>query len=72
MCLATPIQIQSIDKDIAVVEHDGKKLKVSLQLVPNAKVGDWLLAHGDIAINTIPENEALGILKLIQTANSTD
>jgi hydrogenase expression/formation protein HypC len=71
MCLATPIQIKSIKKDIAVVEHDGKKFKVSLQLVPKAKVGDWLLAHGEIAINTIPEKEALGILELIQTANES-
>jgi len=68
MCLATPLQIKSIKKNVAVVEHDNKDFEVSLQLVPKAKVGDWLLAHGEIAINTIPENEALDILKLIQKA----
>jgi hydrogenase expression/formation protein HypC len=71
MCLATPIQIKSIKNKIATVTHNGKKIDVSLQLVPKAKVGDWLLAHGDLAINTIPESEALDILKLIHSANST-
>lgn len=66
MCLATPLQIKSIKNNIATVKHDGKDFKVSLQLVTGAKVGDWLLAHGEIAINTIPEKEALDILQLIQ------
>lgn len=51
------------------MEHGGKDFQVSLQLVPKAKVGDWLLAHGEIAINTIPEAEALDILKLVDKAN---
>lgn len=66
MCLATPLQIKSIKDNIATVEHDGKDFQVSLQLVPKAKVGDWILAHGEIAINTIPETEALDILKLVR------
>lgn len=70
MCLATPLQIKSIKNNIATVEHGGKDFEVSLQLVPKAKVGDWLLAHGEIAINTIPEAEALDILKLVRQSNS--
>ena len=70
MCLAIPLQIKKITKGVATVEHDGKNFPVSLQLIPKAKVGDWVLAHGEMGINTIPEHEALDILKLISKANA--
>lgn len=66
MCIATPMKIEKIEKGIATVKHGGKDFKVSLRLVSKARVGDWILAHGEIAINTIPESEARAILKLIQ------
>lgn len=70
MCLATPLQIKKIKKNIATVEHDGKDFEVNLQLIPQAKVGDWILAHGELGINILPENEALDILSLISKANT--
>lgn len=71
MCLATPIQIKEISKGFATVSHGGKDFEVSLQLTPQAKVGDWLLAHGDIAISVLPEKEALDILALIRQAEAS-
>jgi hydrogenase expression/formation protein HypC len=71
MCLATPIQIKEIKEGSATVSHDGKDFQVSLQLVPKAQVGDWLLAHGEIAISVLPEKEALDILALIKQAEHT-
>jgi hydrogenase assembly chaperone HypC/HupF len=64
MCLATPIQIEKIDKNFA---YAGKS-KVSIQLLKNVKKGDWILAHDKLAIATLPENEAKTILNLIKTA----
>lgn len=69
MCLATPLQIKTIEKGIATVEHGGKDYSVSLQLIPQAKVGDWVLTHGEIGISIIPAEEAAAILKLIQKSN---
>lgn len=66
MCLATPLQIKSIKEGVATVNHGGKDFKVSLQLVPRAKVDDWILAHGALAINTISKKEALEIKNLIE------
>ncbi|MDD3678750.1 MAG: HypC/HybG/HupF family hydrogenase formation chaperone [Patescibacteria group bacterium] len=66
MCLATPIQIKEIKNKMATVDHGGKEFFVSLQLIPQAKVGDWILAHGEIGISILPEREALDILSLIQ------
>jgi hydrogenase expression/formation protein HypC len=69
MCLATPIQIKNIKKETATVEHDGKKFNVSLQLIPDAKVGDWIMAHGEIGISILPEEDARDILNLIRRSN---
>ncbi len=71
MCLATPIQIKKIDKEIATVEHDSKTFNVSLQLIPKAKVGDWIMAHGEIGISILPEKDAHDILDLIRRSNET-
>ena len=70
MCLATPLQIKAIKENVATVEHGGKDFQVSLQLVPKAKVGDWLLAHGEIAISIIPPKDAHDILGLIEKAEN--
>ncbi len=62
MCLATPIRIKSkISKSKFKIE-DGQIIDTSL--VPDAKVGDWLLCHADLAINRVSEKEAKDILKL--------
>ena len=71
MCLATPLQIKNITNGIATVEHDGKDFPVSLQLIPKAKVGDWILAHGEMGVSVIPEDEAKSILELIEKANAS-
>lgn len=71
MCLATPMKIKKVNGKNAIVEHDGKDFNVSLQLKPEAKVGDWVLAHGEIVINTIPESEAKEILKLISESGGS-
>lgn len=72
MCLATPLQIKKIEKGIATVSHGGKEYPVSLQLIPNAKVGDWVLTHGEIGISILSANEAENILKLIEKSNTVE
>jgi len=71
MCLATPVKIKKIKKDKATVEHTGKEFSVNLQLIPTAKVGDYIMAHGEIGISIIPEKDAHDILDLIRQSNAT-
>lgn len=63
MCLATPVQIRSKVQGVRCKVDDDKIVDISL--VPNAKKGDWLLCHGDLAINKIDESEAKTILGMI-------
>lgn len=58
MCLAIPAKIESKDGVKATVGLDGVRTSVSLQLVPEAKVGDWVLVHAGLAITILDEKEA--------------
>lgn len=65
MCLATPMKLIRVEGDQGFVEHVGKEYPVSLALIDEPKVGDWLLAHGEIAVSRVPEEDALEIIELI-------
>jgi len=65
MCLATPMQLVRINDEYGFVEHAGKEYRVSLSLIDEPKVGDWLLAHGEIAVSRVPKEDALEIIDLI-------
>jgi hydrogenase expression/formation protein HypC len=66
MCLAIPTKIISIDNDMAQVEIGGVTRKASIQLVPEAKVGDYILLHAGFAIEVLDEDEALETLNLLE------
>jgi hydrogenase expression/formation protein HypC len=64
MCLAIPGKIISIDNQIddifriAKVSFDGIVKDVNLAMVPEAKVGDYVLVHVGSAISIVDEEEA--------------
>ena len=66
MCLAIPALITRIDGQQAEVDIEGVTRAVSLQLTPDAKVGDYVLLHTGYAINVIDEDEAQETLKLLR------
>jgi hydrogenase expression/formation protein HypC len=65
MCLAVPGKILSIDGVAGVVNMSGVEVNVGLQLVPEAKVGDYVLLHAGFAIQIIEEDEALETAELL-------
>jgi hydrogenase expression/formation protein HypC len=66
MCLAIPALIKSINGRQAEVDIDGVRREVSLQLTPEAKVGDYVLLHTGYAIGLIDPSEAEETLKLLK------
>ncbi len=65
MCLAVPVQIVSVTESergqagrVGCVDVHGSRTNVSLALVPDAGVGDWVLIHAGMAIETVDEAEA--------------
>ncbi len=66
MCLAIPALIKSIDGQQAVADIEGITRDISLQLTPEAKVGDYVLLHTGYAISVIDADEAEETLKLLR------
>jgi hydrogenase expression/formation protein HypC len=66
MCLAIPALVKSIDGNLAEVELGGLTRQASLQLTPEARVGDYVLLHTGYAINVIDPVEAEETLKLLE------
>jgi hydrogenase expression/formation protein HypC len=64
MCLAIPGQIQSIPVALdetfrmAKVSFGGIVKDVNLSMVPEAKVGDYVLVHVGVALSVVDEEEA--------------
>jgi len=70
MCLAIPAQITTIDKtsNTATVSVDKVKVDISLALVDDVNVGDYVLVHVGYALNKIDEDEASKTLALFAEA----
>ena len=72
MCLAVPGKIISIDNEIddifriARVSFDGVVKEVNLTMVPEAKLGDYVLVHVGSAISIVDEEEALFTLDILK------
>ncbi len=67
MCLAIPARVASIGEHrMAQVDIMGVTRQVSLDLVPEANEGDFVLVHAGFALQVIDEetaNETLELLK---------
>ncbi|KKQ87845.1 MAG: Hydrogenase assembly chaperone HypC/HupF [Berkelbacteria bacterium GW2011_GWA2_38_9] len=64
MCLATPMKILSRDGSWCQVEGAGHEHRVNVDLVPDVKPGDFVIAHADLAIGVVEPEEALEIEKV--------
>jgi len=51
---------------IATVDFQGSRVDVSLALVPQAQLGDWVLVHAGFALNVLDEQEAAQTWKYLE------
>ena len=58
MCLAIPAKIVTIDGSLAKVDMMGNERVVSIDLVPEAKIGEYVLVHAGFAIGIIDDESA--------------
>jgi hydrogenase expression/formation protein HypC len=73
MCLAIPARVTSINENrMAEVDIMGVTRHVSLDLVPEAKEGDYVLVHAGFAIQVIDEEAAEENLRLLQELDILD
>ncbi len=70
MCLALPAKVISIDltSDTAMVALGEVNVEVSLSLVEDVQIDDYVLIHVGYALNKISQDEAEETLKLFAEA----
>ncbi len=68
MCLGVPMQIKTIENDVAICEIDGVEREASLMMLDGAKVGDYVLIHAGFAIEKIDDDEAQRTLQTLREA----
>jgi len=59
MCLAVPMKIIELqNNNIAIVESDGAKMNISVTLIDNPQIGDFVIIHAGYAIEKLDQQEA--------------
>jgi len=58
MCLAIPMKLVAVDGGRGKAEIDGVRREVMLDLVPEAREGDYVIVHAGYAIQTLDEASA--------------
>jgi hydrogenase expression/formation protein HypC len=78
MCLAVPGKIREILnseplKRTGLVDFGGTTKEINLSLVPDARIGDYVIVHAGLALNIINEDEAAQTLKMLdEISENTD
>jgi hydrogenase expression/formation protein HypC len=71
MCLAVPGKIIALENDDAIarsgrVSFGGVIKEVNLALVPNARVGDYVIVHAGFGISVLDEVQAQKTLDYVE------
>ena len=69
MCLAVPAKVVEIvdeENQIAKVDIGGVRRNISVALLDDVRVGDWVLVHVGFAIQKVDEEEAMQTLTLLR------
>lgn len=65
MCLALPMKIVRIEGSRGIASLSGVRREVSLELIKEVKVGDYVIIHAGFAIQKLDEHEAQRTLSLL-------
>jgi hydrogenase expression/formation protein HypC len=66
MCLAIPAKIVEIEDNMGTIDMEGIQREVSLLLLEDSKLGDYVIVHAGFAIHKIDEEEAMESIKLLR------
>ena len=68
MCLGVPMQVKTIENEVAMCEIDGVQREANLMMLDDVKIGDYVLIHAGFAIEKIDDDEAQLTLKALREA----
>ena len=66
MCLAIPAKVAALEEgNLGTVDILGVTREISVDLTPQAQVGDYVLVHAGLAIEVVDEQFALETIRLV-------
>ena len=68
MCLAIPSRVIEIEGHSGTIDTDGVRREVSLVLLADVKIGDYVIVHAGYAIQIIDEASATASLAALHEA----
>ena len=68
MCLAIPAKIVNVEDGMGTVDMAGVQKKVSLILLEDVQVGDYIIVHAGFGIHKIDEEVARESLRILREA----
>ncbi len=69
MCLAVPAKLIEQHGDQGIADLHGNRIQVTTLLVPDARVGDWVLLHAGFAIqrlSTVQAEQTWAVLRQVE------
>jgi len=66
MCLGVPAKILETGDGVAVVEVGGVRREISVMLIDDVSVGEWVIVHAGFAIEKLSEEAAEQTLSLFR------
>jgi hydrogenase expression/formation protein HypC len=72
MCLAVPAKITRLEEQgLGLVDYLGNEVRTNFTLLPQVRVGDWVIVHAGFAISVMDEKEARKTLRLFRELAKT-
>ena len=72
MCLGVPAKILETRDGAAVVELGGVRREISMMLIDDVSVGEWVIVHAGFAIEKLSEEAAEQTLALFREIAGSD
>ena len=72
MCLTIPAQVIKLEDNRAIIRGSDGIKEVKGPLIPNLKVGDWILYISNLALEKISKNDAREIIELLENSQNVD
>jgi hydrogenase expression/formation protein HypC len=74
MCLGIPGKIETLYDDhgtkMAKIDFGGVSREACIEVIPDAKPGDWTIVHAGFALNKLSEAEARETLEILEEMNA--
>lgn len=65
MCLGIPMKVKKIKGEFAEVETGRLRRQINIQMLPQVKIGDYVIVHAGFAIQKVNPKMAKETLELI-------